>query len=312
LERIGQSPGSWKAEHDRIPPELASALYAEVQSLATTNRSPVSIARQLSASHSLSVDPGTIRHWMVGDRKVQRRNAFKQGPSHALSYIIGANIGDGCTLTENWIVKLEVTDLDFAEAFNQSVASLFSRSNPNKILVKRFKVDRLPMFVVRYSSKQLVKLLRLPMKKLLEIAFVYPREFLRGFFDAEGHVDVRASHQFQVSTGVENSSRELLLRIKRVLSMTFRIHSTFSKKRKSGTLKVIRGKSFRMKKPSFTLLIQRIDDLRRFRVEIGFSIPRKNHKLADALMVSEDYSPKERTAVWNQLYIKSKGEWVRR
>ena len=215
-------------------------------------------------------------------------------------------------MTENWIVKLEVTDLDFAEAFNQSVASLFSRSNPNKILVKRFKVDRLPMFVVRYSSKQLVKLLRLPMKKLLEIAFVYPREFLRGFFDAEGHVDVRASHQFQVSTGVENSSRELLLRIKRVLSMTFRIHSTFSKKRKSGTLKVIRGKSFRMKKPSFTLLIQRIDDLRRFRVEIGFSIPRKNHKLADALMVSEDYSPKERTAVWNQLYIKSKGEWVRR
>lgn len=103
--KIGESPGSWRTRHDRIPPELANNLYAEVRRMAATNRSPVEIARQLSARHSLSLDPGTIRHWMVGDRNPQRRtnllNVFKLGPSPALSYVAGANIGDGSTITDN-------------------------------------------------------------------------------------------------------------------------------------------------------------------------------------------------------------------
>ena len=137
------------------------------------------------------------------------RKVFRQEPSPELSYVRGANIGDGCTLIDNWIVKLEVTDRDFAEAFNTSMAALFSRKTPNKILTKRFKVKRLPMYVVRYACRPLVELLRLPLEKILEIAFKFPREFLRGFFDAEGHVDVGITKYLFLSVGAENTSKAL-------------------------------------------------------------------------------------------------------
>jgi intein-encoded DNA endonuclease-like protein len=258
------------------------------------------------------VAPGTIRHWIVGDRKLQRRNVFKQEPSPGLSYVIGANIGDGCTITKNWIVKLEVTDHDFAETFNDNMARVFNRPIPNKILVKRFKVQRLPMYVVRYSNRQLVKFLRQPLKKLLEIAFVYPSEFLQGFFDAEGYVGVAAEHEFQISAGVENSSKRLLMEIKRILSSVFQIDSIINRKRKPGTLKVIRGIPFRMRKSSYSLAFYRTRDLQRFQRQVGFSISRKNEKLANALLISLNYSWKERATAWKQMYVKKGGEWAKR
>lgn len=184
--------------------------------MSTEDSSPVSLARRLSASHSLSLSPGTIRHWIVGDRKLQRRNSFKPRPSRELSYIIGSNIGDGCTLTQSHIVKLEVADLDFAKTFNNQMAMLFNRRSPNKMLVRR-EAGRLPMYIVKYSCKQLVELLRLPLKRLLDIAFAFPRDFLRGFFDGEGHVDVGVTNSLQLSVGAENSNRSLLFRVKKLL-----------------------------------------------------------------------------------------------
>jgi intein-encoded DNA endonuclease-like protein len=281
LQGVGQTPGSWRVKHDRISPELARALYPKVLELTAKGIGPVGISRQLSAIYQVSLCPGTVRHWMVGDRNPQDgyRILFKQEPSPALSYVIGANIGDGCTLTDNWIVKLEVTDRDFAETFNDNMARVFNRPIPNKILVKRFKVQRLPMYVVRYSCKQLVKLLRQPLKKLLEIAFVYPSEFLRGFFDAEGYVGVGAESELQISAGVEHSSRRLLMEVKRILSSVFQIDSIINKKRKSGTLKVIRGIPFRMRKSSYSLAIYRTRDLQRFQSQVVFQFLERTRNL---------------------------------
>lgn len=208
----------------------------------------ITIARQLSEEFSLKVCPGTINHWIYGDRKKPRlRNIFREVPSPALSYIIGANKGDGCSLVSG-CVKLEVTDFDFAETFNGRMAQLFLRDHPNKILVRRFGIERLPLFVVKYSSQQLAKLLRRPMRELLELALFYPSEFLRGLFDAEGHVDVAAEREFRVHVGAENSSSELLIAVRRILSEVFDIDSSIYRKRKSGSLKVIRGERFRMRR----------------------------------------------------------------
>ena len=160
-------------KHGIVSPDLARLIYPRVLELASTGQGPAGIARQLSAVYQLSISPGTVRHWIVGDRDPQGgkvRSPFRGEPSPQLSYVIGANIGDGCTLTRNWIVKLEVTDRDFAEAFNSSMAALFSRKAPNKIMIKRFRVDRLPMYVVRYACRALVELLRLPLEELLEVA----------------------------------------------------------------------------------------------------------------------------------------------
>jgi intein-encoded DNA endonuclease-like protein len=310
LGKIGESPGSWKVKHDRIPPELAKRIFAEVQELAAKEPSPVRLARRLSASYSLSLAPGTVRHWIIGDRKLQRRNLFKEEPSPALSYIIGANIGDGCTLKENWIVKLEVTDHDFAETFNNSMAGLFNRVTPNRILV-RHAVGRLPMYLVKYSSKQLVKLLRLPLKQLLEIAFAFPREFLRGFFDAEGYVDVSAGRHFSVQVGAENSDESLLLMVKKSLKL-LGIESRIERKRKAGTIKVIRGKAFTMRRTSYSLLIGGFETMKFFAKEVGFAIRRKAQKLGDALSILAILPSKRRILMWKRLYFKRRGEWVRR
>jgi DNA endonuclease len=310
------SGGEWKAKHDATPPELVDELYSKAIELARDGLGPARIASQLHDTYSLRLSPGTLRHWVIGDRRpernTQRRNVFNYEPSRGLSYIIGANIGDGCTLTKTWCVKLEVTDFDFASTFNANMATLFSRSSPNKILI-RTEVGRLPMYVVKYSSKQLTKLLQLPLRRLLELALAYPLEFLRGFFDAEGHVDVRASgKRFNVSAGIENSNIRLLRRIKQTLLTVCQISSIINMKRKAGTLKVIRGVAFRMRKTSFTLMINRFGDLRKFAKHIGFSITRKNQKLEDAFLIVTKYQPKERAEKWAQDYFKQGGEWVKR
>ncbi len=308
--------GEWKAKHDAVPPELVDVLYSKTLELATAGLGPARIASQLHDTYSLRVSPGTLRHWIVGDRKpehnTQLKNVFKQEPSRALSYIIGANIGDGCTLTKNWCVKLEVTDFDFASTFNNSMATLFSRSVPNKILVRKFKSERLPLYVVKYSSKQLVGLLRLPLRRLLELAFAFPREFLRGFFDAEGHVDISAKRFFSLAAGAENSDRTLLAKVRLLLGREFGIGSRIERKRERGSLMIIRGRSFRKRRTSYSLMIRRLDDLKKFERIVGFSIKRKNQKLRDALAILRRYGRKFAPLEWAKLYLKRNGEWVRR
>lgn len=75
---------------------------------------------------------------------------------------------------------------------------------------------------------------------------------------------------------------------------------------------VIRGKAFRTRKTSFSLLINRFDDLQKFAEHIGFSIARKNQKLEDAFSIIAKYRPKERAEKWAQDYFKLRGEWVKR
>lgn len=299
-------------EHDEIPPELARDLYSRSIELAKSGLGGIRIAKQLSATYSLRVCPGTINHWIYGDREPRLRNIFLEGPSPELSYIIGAGKGDGCVLSKSDCVKLEVTDEDFAQAFNINMARLFSRDRPNKILVRRFNKERLPLYIVKYSSKQLASLLNLPLKKLLRFAVAFPREFLLGFFDAEGHIDVSARGTFTLCAGVENSNRELLTRIKRILRTDFQIESRLNRKRESGSLKVIRLQSFQMRKTSFSLLIRRLVCLEKFAEQIGFSILRKNQKLNDALTILRDCGTDGRPDAWGQLYFKQRGEWVRR
>jgi intein-encoded DNA endonuclease-like protein len=298
--------------HDRIPPELAKILYSESIDLAKTRLGGIRIARKLSKRYSLKICPGTINHWIYGDRHPRLRNIFDVRPSPALSYIIGANKGDGCTLMRSGCVKLEVTDRDFAETFDAKMAELFSRKKQNKILVRRFGDERLPLFVVKYSSRQLSKLLRMTFNRLLKLAFVFPRDFLRGFFDAEGHVDVSVTMNLRLAVGAENSSKPLLQAIRRLLREEISISSRIDRKRRAGTLKVIRGKSFIMRRTSFSLMIGRIEDVNQFAEKVGFSIRRKNKKLWDALGIIANTLRSNRAQVWERLYSKKRGERINR
>jgi DNA endonuclease len=311
LTTIGKAPGSWRVKHDRISAGVAKILYSQARELASRDPSPVRIARQLSASHSVNLSPGTVRHWIIGDRKPRGRNAFTKEPSPALSYVIGANIGDGCTLAKLGIVKLEVADKEFAKAFNVRMRTLLSRDKPNTIFV-RYRPNRLPMYIVKYSCRHLMEFLRQPLRELLELASTFPREFLRGFFDAEGHVDVAARRAFLVNVGAENSDKVLLSIVKVLLLRAFGIESKIYRKRKSGSLKVIRGKSFRMRRTSYSLVIMRFQSVKRFQSRVGFSIVRKSRKLKDAITIVQTHGRKAASATWMSLYVKYKGEWIRR
>jgi len=266
----------------------------------------------LSATYALRVCPGTINHWIHRDRKwPQLRNIFKEVPSPALSYIIGANKGDGCALTKSGCVKLEVTDRDFAEMFSSKMAELFSREKQNRILLRRFHGERLPLYIVKYSSMQLVKFLHRPIEELLEIALAFPRDFLRGFFDAEGYVSVGIATRFMFSVGAENSNKLLLDGVKQLLDKGLGIHSRINRKCKAGSIKVIRGKAFVMRRTSYSLTIGRFHDINRFANKVNFTISRKAQKLKDALLTVTTFAPRERSAMWERLYVKKDGEWVR-
>lgn len=75
---------------------------------------------------------------------------------------------------------------------------------------------------------------------------------------------------------------------------------------------MIRNESFVMRRTSYSVIIRRLDDVKRFAKQIGFSILRKAKKLDDALSIIRLFKAKGRPAEWNRLYSKQNGEWVRR
>jgi hypothetical protein len=131
-------------------------------------------------------------------------------------------------------------------------------------------------------------------------------------FDAEGHVDVGVRKYLLLTVGAENSNRRLLQEIRQLLKTALNVASRIYRKRKKGSTKAIRGKTFVMRHTSYSLIIARIEDVKRFAATVGFSIQRKTRKLEDVLVVCSTFAPRDRPAEWKKLYLKERGEWVRR
>ena len=91
-----------------------------------------------------------------------------------------------------------------------------------------------------------------------------------------------------------------------------KIGSRLERKRRAGTIMVIRGKAFLKRRTSYNLALRKTADIRLFAKEVGFSILRKSSKLSDALAIVGTIAPVERPKAWTRLYIKSRGEWVSR
>ena len=83
-------------------------------------------------------------------------------------------------------------------------------------------------------------------------------------------------------------------------------------KRKKGSIKANRGETFVMRRTSYSLIIGRMEDIKKFAATIGFSIQRKPQKLEDAIEVCSTFAPKNRLEEWKRLYRKERGGCVRR
>lgn len=289
-------------------------LYSEAFDLkAKDGMGAIRIAEILSRRYSLGISPRTIGRWIAGDRHPRVGNAFQDEPTAELSYVIGAVYGDGSLVPRSNVVKIEVTDKEFAERFNQTISHLFGRDIQNRILIRCFSsLHRLPLYVVKYASSQLMLLLRRPIGELDQFIRAYPREFLAGFFDAEGYVSVSARIKLSVVVGAENSDPALLSLVKSVLHDNLGIGCTLFMKRPEKSKKTIRGQTFETRHPVYSLLMSKNHDVANYLTNVGFSIPRKMEKLRDAVWLLEEFSPTKAASFWILLYEKRSNEWIKK
>jgi len=169
-------------------------------------------------------------------------------------------------LRKNYYVGLEAKDIDFIETFNMALCTFLNRKQPYPIWRDRelFRVEcnrkSLFMIAIHIKNKEF--------EKVREIIEKYPCEFLRGFFDSEGCVNVRYRNngsgvyykQIRITAGQKD--RYVLDFIQSLLAK-LGIKSKIFSNGKSGIWK---------------LEINNEDSVKRFMKLIGFSIKRKQDK----------------------------------
>jgi len=205
-----------------------------------------------------------------------------------LAYLLGALYGDGSFSNER--IFFGVTDRDFVEAVANTVKKLFgieltirtrklSLKNPKWKDYFHFSSRKIYSYLEKYNPKINNELPRFIKKGNLRVKSA----FLKGFFDAEGNVDIRSVKRKDGRTDVIrhvkgfSNNTKMLNEIKQILS-------TFD----------IKSKIFRGKKNNYYICIWNYRSLKIFNENIGFVIKRKQLSLEKALN-----SYKEIQTRWN-------------
>ena len=167
-------------------------LYDEVMKLRRQGLGYKRIAKIIKEEHDVPLNPGMICNWVRGRYHPLRRcNKIIEGPG--LAYAIGGWLGDGTLARDKkkheYYVKLVVKDYDFAEEWGRWLAEALGRSKP---YTPKWD-DNLQRWVVKGSSVSLYGLLKKSREDpwiLMPYLEKYPAEACRGFFDAEGSVNI--------------------------------------------------------------------------------------------------------------------------
>lgn len=180
--------------------------------------------------------------------------------------------------SDAWIDRswLGVKDREFAEGFGCDLAKVLGRRKPYRARWSR----RRRRWVAEGWSHLLYGFLQQPLEKL-EPFIEHHKEcvaaFLRAFFDGEGSL-----HRHERRLTVYNTDRELLIYIKGLLKRYFDIDSTGPHLgQKSGRVIRSHAKVYRSNKDCYRINI-RTHSLPRFHKDIGFTIERKQRRLAEA------------------------------
>ncbi len=220
----------------------------------------------------------TISYWA---RRIHnplgKVNQFQSGPSPELAYVIGVVLGDGNLNIHGYNAELilAVTDYDFAKEFSASLATILVQPKPYKV---RWH-PRKNRWVVQGSSILLYNFLSRDwrnLKKWIEHCSRWRAAFLRAFYDAEGSVSGR-------KLSLHNTKKALLLYIQDLLNQHRVETSRLYLHRSKGTalLDPKSGKVYFRRKDGFSFIV-RTKSLPQFAKVIGFSIERKQKRLAEA------------------------------
>jgi len=227
------------------------------------------IARQLGMPKT------TVTNWLYYG-KAPRRFHLGSGkahrlditPSPELSYLFGAFLSDGTIAQQNRSRKIGLIakDIEFVKAFAQCAARVIQRQALPAVGEHYCKYLGKPylMYQCQVYSRELAWLLLNfdSMKPLIE---EHPTDFLRGFADGDGSVYHNGKNK---SVRLYNNKQSLIEYCQHLLAQ-LNIYSHIHQ-RKDGSNQV-------------ELIIERIEDIKKWRNLIGFIIQRKQQKLDEII-----------------------------
>jgi intein-encoded DNA endonuclease-like protein len=282
--------------------ERRLALFEKANELSAKGWSNPEIARRLGVS------AGAVRSWARG-KKPKRVSKYEPdlSPCRDLAYLAGFYLGDGKRAGHENKVRFELADAEQVEHVGELVARILHREPKPWVRVRTF-------YVIDYDSVVLYEFLNQPVERLADYLCEFERDFLRGFFDAEGYctcpLNARLRKLYSITVGIANSkirNLKVMGRLLRDLGLSYSVRRT----NKKGGKMTIGGKTWIRRHDVYHLTVTGFDRARRFRDEVNFWNQPKATKLAD-LVGLENMSPGARYDWFVVHYEKRGRKWVRK
>ena len=168
-------------------------------------------------------------------------------------------------------------------------------------------------FTVDYDSVILSDFLNQEFKALVAYLRMFAKDFLRGFFDAEGYVsaviDFGKGALVSILVGVANTNNEYLSSVARALSH-LGIKTKIRRTNRRGEVMSIRGRSWIRKRDVYHCVVLGWVQVRSFCSLVGFHNEVKAEKLKDLIRIGSK-SPEERFDWFMAHYEKRGRKWVK-
>lgn len=262
-----------------LPLEQRLQLFNEMLRLRRGGLSHRQIKERIHGFTGVRLHISQVYRWVDGTHKpLGNVNKFNGKPSTELAGVIGMLLSDGDRqLHSDYLVRFQVKDRDFAEAFGHDLAKVLGK----KRSYEPFWSRSAQLWIVEGRSILFFRFLDRPWQKLkpyIEHCKDCVAAFLRAFFDVEGSIRGRELKLY-------NTNREILLYIKHLLRRYFGIVSTSPLPigpKPGQRFRGINGKIYRHNKQCYQTYIP-VKDLPNFHRYIGFKIKRKQRRLVEAI-----------------------------
>jgi len=238
-----------------IPVEKRQELYKKAKELHNIGIGYV------KASKLLNLSRWTLANWTTRNQNpLSNMRLANLKPSKELSYIVGVMQGDGSyfkTSTNICRIALACKDLEFIKYYLTCLQKVLNRKFP-------FWEERNNFYKTQAGSKHLYEFL--VFKSWLNLVHKFPREFIRGFLDSEGWVDITSRRVCAANTDLK----------------TIQLTTQLLNDCKISTQK-IQKREIAKRKPIYELRMAGKNNLTLFQKTIGFTIKRKNRSLKELL-----------------------------
>jgi len=281
--------------------ERRMILYTKTTELRAKGLSSAKIARELG------VDIDHVRAWARGEKpKRVHRYDPDLTPSKDLAYLAGFYLGDGKDAGEEHKVRFELAEREQLEYVGGLVAKILGREPKPLGREGTF-------FTIQYDSVILSDFLNQDVETLVEYLRMFAKDFLRGFFDAEGYVsaviDFRTSTLQTILVGVANTNTEYLSTVAGILSQ-LGIKTKIRPTNRRGEVMTIRGQSWIRKRDVYHCVVLGWVQVTSFSNLVGFHNEVKAEKLEDLIGIGIK-SPHARFDWFMAHYQKRGRKWVK-